>query len=252
MSSILIRGTLCAVWLLGLLACTSTTPKSKIWEPDKRADVRAQLAASYMQRNQLTIAREELEQALAIQPDHSRSNHFMALLQERLGDPQQAESRFQRAIRSDPENSQAAHDYGVFLCRRGKVDEALEQFDAALANPLYQRKELTNLRAGECLMTRPDTAEAESYFRRALSVNARLLPALLNMSDIKFNDGNFLSARAYIERYFAVGPETARSLFLASQIEQKLGAQEQATDYATRLRTKFANSAEAQKLKQAQ
>ncbi|MDH3638024.1 MAG: type IV pilus biogenesis/stability protein PilW [Gammaproteobacteria bacterium] len=236
--------------VFGMTGCVSNAPQLKAWEPDKQAEINAELAASYMKRNQLADAREKLEKALEIQSDHPRANHYMGVLQARLGDNQAAERHFERAIRSDREYAQAAHDYGVFLCRQGNVDQALKQFETVLANPLYQRKEVTNLRAGECLLAKNDLAGAERYFRTALEVNARLMPALLSMAEINFASAKYLGARAYIERYFAVGPETAHSLLLAAKIERELGALEEAREYAAQLQQQFANSDEARELEE--
>lgn len=238
--------------LLGQAGCstTSTMPEEKNWDAGKRADVHAQLAASYMQRDQLEVARGELEQALQIKPDHSRANYVMAVLQTRLGNPAEAEKYYRRAVDSNRENSQAAHDYGVFLCQQGRVDDAMAQFDQALANPLYRGDALTALRAGECLTVSGKSQDAaESYFRRALRINPELAPALYQMSEINFARGNYLSARAYIERYFSAADETARSLLLAYRIENSLGASDVAEDYASRLRKKFATSEEAKQLR---
>ena len=228
--------------------CVSNAPEPKTWEPDKQADINAELAANYMKRDQLVDARDKLEKALSIQPDHPRANHYMGVLQARLGDNRSAENYFERAIRSDPEDGQAAHDYGIFLCRQGRMDQALKQFESVLANPLYQRKEVTHLRAAECLLAKNDLAGAESYFRKALEVNPRFMPALLSMAEINFANAQYLVARAYIERYFGVGPETAPSLLLAAKIERELGALEQARKYAAQLQQRFANSDEAREL----
>ena len=213
--------------VIGIAGCTTTKtpPEEEAWDPGKRADVHAQLAANYMQRDQSEIARGELEQALAIAPDHSRANYVMAVLQGRLGNDGEAEKYFRRAVRVDAENSQAAHDYGVFLCRQGRVDEALAQFNKAPSNPLYRGDALTALRAGECLTVNGKSRDtAEAYFRKALDINPKMASALYQMSEINFSRGNFLSARAYIERYFATAQETPRSLLLAYRIESELGA----------------------------
>ncbi len=238
--------------LIGIAGCTTTTtpPEEESWDAGKRADVHAQLAASYMQRDQLEIARSELEQALQIKADHSRANYIMAVLQTRLGNNAEAETYFRRAVSADKENSQAAHDYGVYLCKQGRVDQAMAQFDEALANPLYRGDALTALRAGECLIFNGNSPDvAETYFRRALNINPKLAPALYQMSEINFARGNFLSARAYIERYFSAAQETPRTLLLAYRIENELGAADVAEDYAARLRKKFATSEEAKQLR---
>ncbi len=244
----MMRKILTGIIALGLSACASNQQIGKTADPAKRADVRTQLAVSYMQRNQLEVAREELEHALEIDPDHSAANHAMAALQERLGNNEDAERHFRVAVRSDAENSQAAHDFGTFLCRRGRVQEALAQYESALSNPLYQQPDMSNLRAGECLITYGNAQAAEPYFRKALRINPRLSLGLYHMADINFRRRNYLSARGYIERYFAIAPKTPQSLLLAYKIEHQLKAPEVAEEYASLLRGKFARSKAAQEL----
>lgn len=202
-----------------------------------------------MERNALKTALNELEKALAIDPNHSRSNYVMAVLQTRLKEYELADRYYKRALKSDPKNSEAAHDYGIFLCDRGEVGAALTSFERALGNPLYTGVTLTNLRAGECLMTTaqdPDTAE--QYFKAVLKVNPNISQALFYMAAINYNRENYLSARAYIERFFSVNAETPESLLLAAKIETALVAPEVAEDYARRLKAKFPSSDEVRQL----
>ncbi len=240
------------IGVLTVAACTSTNREPENWDPARRADVHTQLAWNYMQRNQLEVARDELDNALAGKPDHSGANHAMAMLQSRLGNLDAADRYFRKAIESDAENSQAASDYGLFLCRQGKVSEAMKYFDKALANPLYLGTAITSVAAGECLMTmrdKPRLEDAERYFRSALAKNPTLPPALYGMAEISYRKQKYLSARGYIERYFAVSAETPKTLLLAAKVERKLGAVAVAEDYAKRLRSQFPSSDEAKQLK---
>lgn len=242
-------------WLLvaALLAgCASSGPQVSQGASDaeSRASVHTQLALGYLQRDQKKTALNELERALEIAPSHSQSNYVMAMLQTQLDHRDKADRYYRRALKSDPENSAAAHDYGIFLCQQGRVEEAMKYFQSALDNPLYRRKTLTNLRAGQCLINmRTDRRGAEPYFRAALEANPRQSAALYHMADIAYAREEYLKARGYIERYFAVGPDTPQSLLLGVKIESKLSADDVAREYATRLRQQFASSDEAKQLK---
>ena len=240
-------------WVAFGLGCetttTTTTDSTEEWSPAQRADVHAQLAAQYMERNSLRTAYDELEQALKIMPNHSRSNYVMAVLQTRLKDYDKANSYYKRALKSDPQNSDAAHDYGIFLCDQDKVEQALQSFEQALANPLYTGIMLTNLRAGECLVTTgKDPDKAENYFEAVLDMNPNISTALYYMAQINYQKKNYLSARGYIERFFSVNAETPESLLLATKIEKALVAHDIAEDYARRLKAKFPSSDEVRQL----
>lgn len=245
-------------WLLGsllLAGCATTQPESpgEASDADTRAAVHTELALGYLKRGQKKTALHELHQALEISPSHSQSNYVMAMLQTQLDRPEKANQYYHRALQSEPDNAVAAHDYGIFLCRRGRVEQAMDYFQRALDNPLYERKTLTRLRMGGCLMRiRTDRRGAEPYFREVLEVDPRVPSALYYMADIAYAREDYLSARAYIERYFAVAPETPESLLLAVKIETRLDSAEIARHYAQRLRKQFASSDEAAQLKRYQ
>ena len=90
-----------SVSALLLSACVTETTGVNRPEPksaSQRADIHTQLAANYLQRNQLEIALEEVEKALDADPRNQKANYIMALLQQRLRKPDQADSYFRKAI----------------------------------------------------------------------------------------------------------------------------------------------------------
>ena len=209
---------------------------------------RTQLAASYMQRNQLDIATEEIDKALAIDPDNSQANNIMALLQIRLKNDDKAERHFTKALSGQGNNAEARNNYGVFLCDRGRLDEAEKQFKTALANPLYKTPEIANINAGSCLQKKNAPELAEKYFRNALQINPKSPVALYQMAHISFTTKRYLPARAFIQRYLDASNETPETLLLAVRIEHALGARDAQAQYSNRLRGKFPDSPEARQL----
>ena len=238
--------------ILGLLVsgCASQAERDAETEKlNKRVDTQTQLGASYLARNQLDIAQQELNVALELKPDDSQANHLMGLLQIRLKNDAKAEQHFQRAIRSDPKNSDAHNSYGAFLCEHGRLDEADEQFRTALDNPLYKTPEQASLNAGLCQLKKSDNDAAASYFRKTLYYNPRQPQALLNMARYSLDKGETLSARAFMQRYFEVASDTPDALLLGFRIERAMGAKDAQASYALRLRGKFPDSAEAKQLR---
>jgi len=215
----------------------------------KRVEVHTQLGATYLSRNQLDVAQQELQRALDINADDSQANHIMGLLQIRLKQDEKAERHFRRAVSEQPGNADARNSYGVFLCERGHLDDADEQFRAAISNPLYQSPEQASFNAGICRLKKPDKNAAAGYFRTTLQHNPRQPQALLHMARISFETGEPLSARGFMQRYFEVSTDTPEVLLLAFRIERALGAKDAQATYAIRLRGKFPESAEAKQLR---
>lgn len=236
--------------LVLLAACASTAEREA--EDAKRqrlVDTNVQLAAGYLQRGQLEFAREKLEKALAIDPDSPNANSTMALLQWRLRDYRAAETHFQRAVRVEKDNGEAHNNYGVFLCERGRVEEAVNRFKQAISDPLYSTPAVANQNAGLCLMKTGAAAAAEPYFREALRINPQSVPALEQMARISMESGKPLAARGFMQRYFqAGGADTPETLWLAVRIERALGHKNEEASYALRLRAKFPDSPEAKRL----
>lgn len=232
-----------------LAACSSTAEREA--EDAKRhrvVDTNVQLAASYLQRGQLEFAKEKLDRALAIDPNDANANTTMALLQWRLRDYALAEEHFRRAVRAEKGNGEARNNYGVFLCERGRIDEAVKWFRLAVQDPLYSTPALANQNAGLCLAKTGAVANAEPFFREALRINPRLAPALEQMARISLDIGKPLAARGFMQRYFQAGEDTPETLWLAVRIERALGHKNEEASYALRLRAKFPESPEAKRL----
>lgn len=215
---------------------------------EKMVETHVMLGAGYLQRGQLDVAKQELEKALKQSPNDSQANNIMAVLQWRLKDYIEAERFFRQAVASDAKNPSAQHNYGAFLCDRGKLDEGVRHLDVAAGNGLYPYTAEVNLNAGICLMKKPSPAVAEKYFREALKINPKLSWALFQMAKLSFDSGQGLPARGFIERYFQSSEDTPEALLLAVKIEHALRDKNAVASYALRLRTKFPASPEAGQL----
>jgi type IV pilus assembly protein PilF len=231
-----------------LSGCVSSAERER---REKLADTYTQLGVSYMQRGQLEVAKDNFDKAIALTPDSAVLNNMMALLLWRLKNYSEAEQHFRKSLDADPENSDAWNNYGVFMCERGKLEDADKAFKRALANPLYRTPAEANVNAGMCQMRKPSPTVAEKYFRAALDINPRQGQALLEMAKLTFGDGRTLSARAFITRFFEAGEDTPQALLLAVKIERALGNSDAEASYAVRLRGKFPESTEASQLQAA-
>ena len=187
---------------------------SKANQQDSTAGTRAELAANYLRSGQLEVAREELQMTLDIQKDHSDTNYVSALLILHLNEADEKNEYFRRAVRSNSGNTKAAHDYGVFLCRRVRYRESVDYFLLAAGNSLFGNSHLSLSRASECIVE-----EREVLLRRALDIDSWIPSALEKMVEIRFSQQNSMGARAYEERYISVTDPDARTLMLGYDAE---------------------------------
>jgi len=243
------RAALALGLLLTVAGCASTGERQQEQEKrQKLVDTHVQLGANYMQQGRMDVAKESLDKALELAPDDTQANNMMALLQWRLRNYDAADIHFRRATSAAARgvNPNAQHNYGAFLCERGRLDEALAWFERAVANPQYATPELANFNAGLCALKKPDRAAAERYFRAALVREPRYAPALLAMARLSLEAGNALSARGFLARYDKVGAETAESLWLGVRVEHALRNRNAEANYAVRLRGRFPDAPETQ------
>jgi len=213
------------------------------------ADVYTELSAAYLRDNQLTEAFKNAKKAVIVDPSSSSAQYVMALVQQRLGQSKLADQAYRKATKLDPRNPVVLNAYGSFLCDRRDFAEADGYFRRALENPLYNTPWLAWHNAGSCKERAGDGAGAEVNYRNALQANPRFAPSLLGMAKISFEHENFLSARAYLQRYAEVARHSAESLWLGVRTENQLGDKDQMASYGMKLKARFPDSDEAKYLK---
>ena len=215
---------------------------------DSPASLNVELAKAYIGEGDYSQALVKLDRALAQVPDYAQAHGTMAVLRWKLGELDKAERSFREAVRLAPDDSLVRNNFGAFLCERERFDEAEQQFVEALKNPLYGAPEHAYTNAGLCALRQPDLEKAERYFRAALQQEPKFAPALLQMARISLEQGRYLQARAYLQRYNAVAPLNPTSLWLAVRAVRHLGDRGAAARYALRLKSMFPDSEETRLL----
>jgi type IV pilus assembly protein PilF len=233
------------VLLLGLLqACVAVDPQQT--QNEKASAVNVQLGIGYLQQNKLELASEKLSKAIKQNPDSASAHNAYAILQDRLKQYDLAEYHYKKATELDPKDSQAANNYGAFLCRNGRELEAEKYFIQATKNPLYKTPEYAYTNAAICLLKIDRVEPAREYLRKALASKSDFATALLAMADILFAEGDYEGAKLYIDRYHLVARATAKSLWLAIRNSLELDSSADVSEYAKRLQQEFPDSEEYQ------
>lgn len=244
----MLRRVMLALATAALLAgCTSTTDAPEVSEKDA-ARFNVQLGMNYLQRGDLEAAREKLERAAKQDPSLPAAHAALGILYERAGDVPRAQDHLRRATRLTPDDPSLLNHYGGFLCRQGEFKEGIRHFEMAAGNAFYRSPEVALANAGVCARRIPDPEQAENFFRRALDVNRNHAEALLQLADLSLETGRAMQARAFLQRYEAVGPVTSYSLELGQRIETAAGDWRAADDYANQLRKEFPDSRESRSL----
>lgn len=236
---------------LALAGCGGTPQRGSQQQPtdDARlAEIKTSLGIEYAREGREDIALERLREALKLAPNFAPVHTALGMLYTQLRQYDDAERHYRRALQIASDDSGAMNNYGLLLCQRDRVPEALKMFDLAAANPVYQTPEIAYSNAGTCLLQHGDLAGAEQRFRQALQVEPKLPPALLQMARISLDLNRALPGRGYLQRYEEVAAHTPPSLWLGIRLERALGDRFAASRYEQMLEKDFPDSQEARLL----
>lgn len=214
-----------------------------------RAQVHTELGAAYFARGQMGVALEELSVALRSDSGYGPAYNILGLVYMELREDDKAEDSFRRALSINSADSDAHNNYGWFLCQRGKVDDSIPHFLAALKNPLYTTPDKSYLNAGICSRKKNNDAEAEEFLLKAIKLQPQQPQALFHLADINYKQGKLAEAKSYITRFSRLVAPSAESLWLGVRIERKLGDRDSEASYGLQLRKNFPDSPEAMALR---
>jgi len=235
-----------------LTGCVQTTTTTGGVKPDANetdaAQLNYELGARYYRNGNYELARDRLLGSIEINPRNATAYSTLALTYEKLGNLRLATEAYEKAVRVAPRDFNVQNAYAVFLCGQGRFDEAQEHFDRAIKVPENDNAEITLTNAGVCMAQKPDPAQAETYFRQALDRKNDYGEALLQLSLLKFTSEDYLSARAFLQRYLSSNVPSAAVLYLGVRIEQELGDRRAQTDYSNQLLRQFPESREARSI----
>lgn len=239
------------LFLLLLGGCVSSQPV----DPDaktssqKAAESNTQLGLEYMNRGQYEVALGKLKKAVKDEPGYAPGHTVLAVLYERLGEVELAGQHYRKALQADPDSGDVNNNYGVYLCQRGKPQEAIKHFLLALDDPFYGSPPVALTNAGSCAVENDMFADADNYLRRALNHDPQFPDALLSMANLSYRQKNYLQARAFLQRFEAVTAQTPASLYLGYEIETALQDDKTARQYLSLLNRLFPESKEAEKVR---
>lgn len=228
--------------LSGCVTTGSSDLRKSAADAEDAARIHTELAQQYMQRGDLKTALGKLQTALRFDPNYVPAHTVLGVLYERIGDFPNAEMHKRRAVELKPKDGAVNNNLAVFLCQRNKIAEAVGYFKKAVADPFYATPDVAWTNAGTCVLKNKDYAQAQEDYRRALGINPRNAEALYQMATILFQQNDAFRARAFVQRFEALGQPNAAALKLGHDIETRLGNAEGAQDYARRLQTQFPDS----------
>jgi type IV pilus assembly protein PilF len=231
----------------------SQSTSSGTYLPPDREEIAAtnfNLGIEYMKLGEYNLALEKLLRAKEVKPDFIPAYNALGLLHQKLERMDEAEHYFRQALKLDENEPNTLNNYGQFLCNQGRDAEAEKYFLASANNPLYEKPEIPFANIGTCAYMHGQPDKASDYFKRALIINPVIPAVLIQMTEIDYNKGDYVSAHHYLERFLKYTDHTPKSLWLGICIEQELGDKNKVSGYALLLRNQYPDSDEAQLLEE--
>jgi len=226
--------------VLALAGCASASNNAK--KKGDASNYNMQLGMAYLNQGDLGLAKEKLDRAVAENPGDPNVHSAMAMLQDRLGHPEQADKEFKAALSLGPRSPDVLNNYAVYLCRSGRADEGVKAFEEAAHNALYRTPEAAYTNAGVCLRGAKRDTQAAMSFQKALRVKPNFAEAAYQLADLDFRRGEVQAARETVDQYITAFEPTADLLLLGVQIARKQGDRMAEEKFARKLRMDFPSS----------
>lgn len=213
------------------------------FDHEDAAKTRMSLGLTYLQNNNYTQAKQNLDKALALNPRSADVQFAVAYYYQLVGDIRRAEEYYETAIDLAPNNGDIANSYGAFKCQNGEYEKAKEHFFDAINNRLYSNAAQTYENLALCAQSQGKIEEAIEYFQDALKHQPARGKSLFLLSELYATSGEWAQAESTLRKYERVAKVTPDSLWLAYEIAKGQGDIAKATGYGEMMVSLFPESA---------
>ena len=212
------------------------------FDHEEAAKTRMSLGLTYLQNNNYTQAKKNLDKALEFNPRSADVQFAMAYYYQLVGDNLRAEEYYETAIDLAPNNGDIANSYGAFKCQNGEYEKAKAYFFDAINNRLYANAAQTYENLALCAQSQGKLDEAIGYFQDALKHQPARGKSLFLLSELYTASEQWELAESTLRKYERVAKVTPDSLWLAYEIAKGKGDLETAKGYGEMMMSLFPES----------
>ena len=212
------------------------------FDHEEAAKTRMSLGLTYLQNNNYTQAKKNLDKALEFNPRSADVQFAMAYYYQLVGDNLRAEEYYETAIDLAPNNGDIANSYGAFKCQNGEYEKAKAYFFDAINNRLYANAAQTYENLAVCAQSQGKLDEAIGYFQDALKHQPARGKSLFLLSELYTVSEQWELAESTLRKYERVAKVTPDSLWLAYEIAKGKGDLETAKGYGEMMMSLFPES----------
>jgi len=195
-----------ALLSLAVVACAHA-PSARDRET---AVIHNDLAVEALRAGRMQDALREYDEALKVDEALAEAHLGKGILLEyAFARTDEAEVEYRRAIQLKPALPEAHNNLGQLLARTGRLDEAVKEFDAALAVMLYREPWVARCNRGQALWRLGRKDEGQAELRACLQVQPRYCPGWRELGRLQLADGRAQDAVASLEQYAQACDRTA-------------------------------------------
>lgn len=203
---------------------------------DEMAATRVSLGLGYLKMGNMSQAKLNLEKAKRFSPQLVQVHTAFAHYYETVGEGDLAIESFEHALSIKADSPDTLNNYGVFLCRQDRVEEAEKQFLKAIAVPSYLLVAQSYENLSSCYLQDDNFEKAELYLNKAIHHSPNNTSILRQMVLLQYAMGDYTSAKRYLQKFERNTQRfTAQFLALAYKVYWKSGQRRTATKYGDML-----------------
>lgn len=204
--------------LSGCVSSNQTSINGGNFDREEAARTRMSLGLTYLQNNNYTQAKKNLDKALEFNPRSADVQYAMAYYYQLVGDTQRAEDFYKGAIDLAPDNGDISNSFGAFKCQNGQYEQAKAYFFEAINNRLYANAAQTYENLALCAQSQGKFEDAIGYFKEALKHQPARGKTLFLLTESYIISEQWDAAKATLTKYEKVARVTPDSLWLAHEI----------------------------------
>ena len=196
------RAPLLTLAAAAILACAGPSAKQR-----RGAEIHHDLGVEALRGGHAQEALREFDEALKLDPAFPEAHRGRGLVLDlAFGKQEEAEKEYRRALALRPDYSEAHNDLGQLLAKTGRREQALAEFDAALANLMYREPWVARCNRGLAVwgMGRKDEGIAE--LRSCVSQSPRYCEGRRDLGQVLLADGRTREAIDQFSAYVDACP----------------------------------------------
>jgi type IV pilus assembly protein PilF len=211
---------------LGLLFMLSTfiwgcAAQSNI-QQNHSADARIALGLAYLEQGNLTKARDNLFKAQIYAPTYLPTMLSLAHYYTLVNNLEKSESIYQQALSLYTQDADLFNNYGVFLCKQHRFEEADHYLTQATSISGYSKIAESFENAALCSLANKEAEKAQHYLLLGRAYAPHNIKILAELTKIDLELGDTKQAQLHLQQLKMLTGDSPILISLGTKLEQQL------------------------------